>query len=164
MEGPIREGVTKQGTSELSFARQEGICEAKGPETSTADKGHMQRDAETAWAAQRNTGSIPMAKMRKTLPLSSLVELSLRGLRRASGVQGLVWWLPAWFLTLRSRCAEEERHLEARMWMSIEFQPPNRPSVNTVLHALQLCQRAGPQGNPLISRNKRQHFQMKQRN
>ena len=45
-EGPIGEGVIEERTSELSFARQEGIREAKGQETSIAGKGHMQRDAE----------------------------------------------------------------------------------------------------------------------
>lgn len=45
-EGPVREGVIEERTSELSFARQEGIREAEGQETSIAGKGHMQRDAE----------------------------------------------------------------------------------------------------------------------
>ena len=50
------QGVTEEEPSELRFARQEGMCRAKGHETSISGKGYMQRQTpkyETAWPAER---------------------------------------------------------------------------------------------------------------
>ena len=55
-EGPTMQGVTEEEPSELRFARQEGMCRAKGHETSISGKGYMQRQTpkyETAWPAER---------------------------------------------------------------------------------------------------------------